>query len=48
MSLKTKVQAKIDSTHSWTKIGWILTLQMLNLLGDKGISYAKSKLGIMD
>jgi hypothetical protein len=47
-TLKTKVQAKIDSTHSWTKIGWILTLQILNVLGDKGISYAKSKLGITD
>lgn len=47
-TLKAKVQAKIDSTHSWTKIGWMITLKILEVMGDQGISYAKSKLGITD
>lgn len=37
-TLKAKIQAKINSTHSWTKAMWIMILA----LSEAGVSWAKS------
>jgi hypothetical protein len=43
-ALKVKVQAKIDASHSWEKLGWEILLLLLSTGSDKLIAYVESKL----